>query len=179
MAGPASIRRYARAAFDVAVSHDELDAWERDLAAARPVLANEDFLAMLDAPQVPFEVKMTGVKTLLPAVSPRVRNFVSLLVQRRLARRFGAVADEFRRYADERRGIARADVVTAVPLDDARRQKVAAMLGEIVGKKVLMAEKVDGSVIGGVVARVGDRLIDGSTRTALQEMRAALAERPA
>jgi len=91
-------------------------------------------------------------------------------------------ADMFRIFnemADERRGIARADVVTAVPLDDAQRNQVAAGLAKLMGRsEVMMTESVDSEIIGGVVARVGDRLIDGSTRTQLRAMRDSLAERP-
>ena len=70
-------------------------------------------------------------------------------------------------------------MVTAVPLDDARRDRLAAGLAKLVGRdEVIITERVDPRIIGGVVAKVGDRLIDGSTLTQLQAMRASLAERP-
>ena len=81
--------------------------------------------------------------------------------------------------ADAHRGVARAEVTTAVPLDDTRRSQLAAGLVKLVGRdEVLITENVDPEIIGGVVAKVGDRLIDGSTRTQLRVMRDSLAERP-
>lgn len=85
----------------------------------------------------------------------------------------------FSEMADEHRGIARAEVITAVPLDNAQRSQLAAGLAKMVGRdEVKISESVDPEIIGGVVAKVGDRLIDGSTRTQLQAMRDSLAERP-
>lgn len=178
MARGQSIRSYAQAAFEVAVAHDALDRWEKDLADVQSMLSNPDFAALLDAPQVPFKVKLDGVQTLLREASPQVRNFVAILVQGRQTARFGSISREFHRLADDRRGIARAEVVTAVPLDDERRRRVAEDLGRMVGRKIVMTEKVDPKVLGGIVAKVGDRLIDGSTRTRLHDLRGALALRP-
>lgn len=178
MARAGSVRRYARAAFEVALSHNELDRWEKDLADLGPLMADADFSALLVAPQVPLSVKLDGVRTLLRDVSPRVRNFVSVLVAHGQASGFARMAAEFARLADEKRGVARADIVTAVPVDPERRRRIADSLSAIVGQKVLMTERVDPAIVGGVVARVGDRLIDGSTRTRLQQMRSTLAVRP-
>jgi F-type H+-transporting ATPase subunit delta len=72
----------------------------------------------------------------------------------------------FGEMADEHRGIARAEVVTAVPLEKAQRDQLAAGLAKLVGRnEVDITESVDPNIIGGVVAKVGDSLIDGSTRT--------------
>jgi F-type H+-transporting ATPase subunit delta len=85
----------------------------------------------------------------------------------------------FSEMTDEYRGIARAEVITAVALDDARRRKIIDGLARLTGRvEVKITESVDGQIIGGVVAKVGDRLIDGSTRTLLQAMRDSLTERP-
>ncbi|MSQ08565.1 MAG: F0F1 ATP synthase subunit delta [Dehalococcoidia bacterium] len=178
MARGQSIRSYAQAAFESAVANNALDRWEKDLVDVQSLLSNPDFAALVDAPQVPFKVKLDGVQTLLRDVCPQVRNFVAVLIQSRQIDRFDLIRREFRRLADERLGIARAEVVTAVPLDDERRGRIAANLGQIVGRKIVMTEKVDPAVLGGIVARVGDRLIDGSTRTRLHDLRSALASRP-
>jgi F-type H+-transporting ATPase subunit delta len=178
MARAQSVRAYAQAAFEVALAHEGLDHWEKDLADVQAVLANPDFAALLEAPQAPLEAKLRGVHTLLAHASPLVRNFTGVLIRKRQTRRFNSIYREFRRLADEHRGVARAEVVTAVPLDGERRQRVIDSLSEIVRKKVTVAETIDPAVLGGVVARIGDRLIDGSTRTRLRGLRATLAVRP-
>ena len=65
-----------------------------------------------------------------------------------------------------------------MPLDDERRGRVAQGLETLAGKKVVLTERVDPAIIAGVVARVGDRLIDGSARARLRDLRGALATRP-
>jgi F-type H+-transporting ATPase subunit delta len=172
-------RRYAQAAFELAKEKDNLDRWVEDLARASDVLGDSDVMGFLDAPQVTDSVKLDGIGKLLSDVDVLVRNTVNLMTINRDITKFPDMFRVFSEMADEHRGIARAEVVTAVPLDDAQRGQVAAGLATLVGRSdVKMSESVDSEIIGGVVAKVGDRLIDGSTRTQLQAMRNSLAERP-
>jgi F-type H+-transporting ATPase subunit delta len=172
-------RRYAQAAFELAKEKDNLDRWVEDLTRAAEILGDPDVLGFLDAPQVTDSVKLGGIGKLLADVDPLVRNTVNLMTVNRDISKFADTFRIFSEMADENRGIARAEVVTAVPLDKARRDQVAASLGKLVGRdEVIITESVDPNIIGGVVAKVGDRLIDGSTRTQLQAMRNSLAERP-
>jgi F-type H+-transporting ATPase subunit delta len=175
----ATARRYAQAAFELAKEHDNLDRWEQDLAQAADVFGDDDVLSFMDAPQVSDTVKLDGIGKLLADVDPMVRNTVNLMTVNRDITKFREMFRVFGEMADEHRGIARAEVVTAVPLDDARRDRMAAGLAQLVGRnEVKITERVDPEIIGGVVAKVGDRLIDGSTRTRFQAMRNKLADRP-
>lgn len=172
----ASPRRYAQAAFSLALENEGIDRWEADLQRTRETLSNTDVLALLSAPQVPEKVKLDGIATLLPDVAPLIRNMVSMVVLRGDIMKFGRVVDVFTEMVDERRGTARAEVVTAVPLDANRKKRVAEGLAAIVDRKeVVLTEKQDPSIIGGVIARVGDKLIDGSARTRLHRLRNELA----
>lgn len=172
-------RRYAQAAFELAREHSNLDRWEEDLARAGEVLGDSDVMGFLAAPQVSDSAKLDGIGKLLADVEVMVRNTVNLMAVNRDITKFPDMHRVFGEMADEHRGIARAEVVTAVPLDDARRDQLAAGLAKLVGRnEVIITESVDPWIIGGVVAKVGDRLIDGSTRTQLQAMRDSLAERP-
>jgi F-type H+-transporting ATPase subunit delta len=84
------------------------------------------------------------------------------------------VRDEYQRLLDERRGIAQATVFTAVPLSDDERRAVAQRLQKLTGKEIVLDAQVDPDVLGGLVARIGDRLIDGSTRGRLLALRQSL-----
>lgn len=175
MAG-ASPRRYAQAAFALALENEGVDRWEADLQRVQQVMQDPDVMALLSAPQVPERVKLDGVTTLLPDVAPLVRNMVSLMVLRGDIMKFGRAVQAFSGMADDSRGTARAEIITAVPLDDARKKRVADGLAALVNRKeVVLTEKEDPSIVGGVIARVGDRLIDGSTRTRLRALRDELA----
>ena len=172
-------RRYAQAAFALAREHSNLDRWEEDLARAGEVLGDSDVMGFLDAPQVSDSVKLDGIGKLLSDVEVLVRNTVNLMTVNRDITKFPDMHRVFGEMADEHRGISRAEVTTAVPLDDIRRGQLAGGLAKLVGRdEVIVTESVDPEIIGGVVAKVGDRLIDGSTRTQLRAMRDSLAERP-
>ncbi len=172
-------RRYAQAAFGLAIEQNNLDQWSDDLARAAEILGDSEVLGFLDAPQVVDNVKLDGIGKLLADVDVLVRNTVNLMTVNRDISKFADMFRLFNEMADEHRCIARAGVVTAVPLESSQRAQVAAGLANLVGRsEVEITESVDPEIIGGVVAKVGDRLIDGSTRTQLRAMRDSLAERP-
>lgn len=172
-------RRYAQAVFELAKEHNSLDVWEEGLTRASDVLSDPDVLGFLDAPQVTDSAKLDGIVTLLPSIDGLVRNTVSLMTVNRDVTKFVEMYRLFGEMVDEYRGIARAEVITAVPLDDAQRDRLATGLAKLVGRsEVKITENVNPDIIGGVEAKVGDRLIDGSTRTQLRLMRDSLAERP-
>ena len=171
-------RRYAQAAFELA-KEDNLDRWVEDLTRTAEILGDPDVLGFIDAPQVSDSVKLDGIGKLLADVDVLVRNTVNLMTVNRDIAKFAEMFRVFSEMADEHHGIARAEVVTAVPLDDARRARLAAGLAELVGRnEVEITVSVDPSIIGGVVAKIGDHLVDGSARTRLQAMRNKLAVRP-
>jgi F-type H+-transporting ATPase subunit delta len=87
----------------------------------------------------------------------------------------GDIAGEYRRLLDSHRGIERAEVMTAVPLDDEDRQKLAERLGAITGKKITVEAEVDPGLVGGFAARIGGKLLDGSTRRKLVALKRELA----
>jgi F-type H+-transporting ATPase subunit delta len=77
--------------------------------------------------------------------------------------------------ADAASGVTRAEVVAAVPVDEALERRIAEALGERLGGRVRTTVRQDPAIIGGLVIRIGDRVIDSSLRTRLQQLRAALA----
>lgn len=171
-------RRYAQAAFEIASESDTLDEWAADLDALAIALSDDDFAALLDAPQAPMSAKMDGIDTVLADVSEKARNLAKLLVTHRASRIAPAVRDDFRAMLDSQRGIARADIATAAPVDDALRSEIIARLSALVEQEIDATFREDPEILGGMVARVGDRLVDGSVRSKLQSLRQTLG-RPA
>ena len=110
------------------------------------------------------------------SVGPLALNLASMLASRDLAHLVPGVLDEYQRLLDAHRGIERAEVVAAVPLDSDQRGKVVELLQGIAGKEIRLKLDVEPQILGGLIARVGDRLIDGSIRTRLEEMRRGIAE---
>ncbi len=174
----ASARRYAQAVFQIAIENDELGSWLDDLTVLSDAVQNVELSTFLDAPQLSPSQKIAVLKsTLSDAVGPLALNLVSLLASRNLAGLMPGVVEQYQSLLDEHDGIERAEVVSAVPLDDAQRAGVEQLLKDVVGKEIRLTSRVDPQIIGGMVARVGDHLIDGSTVTRLESMRRELIER--
>ena len=175
MARRSAAKRYARAAFDVAVANDAVEAWRRDLQTISEALATPQLVEYLQSPAVPFAPKRDLVDRRLASVLPHARNFVLTIVSNRRVAEFAAVVDEFETLAREAAGFVIARVTTAVPLDERESAAVADRLGAFAGRRVQMECTIDPEIIGGVIARIGDREIDGSVRARLAALRRELA----
>ena len=176
MPSAASAKRYARAVFEIAQESDELDGWLDDLAVLVQETGGTEFADFLNAPQVSMDRKIELVKgSVGDAVGPMAVNLLLVLASRGAASRLHEVAEGYQQLVDAHRGIERAEVVSAVQLDKQQLDGVAGLLREISGKDVTVADRVEPEVLGGLIVRVGDRVMDGSTRTRLQKMRKSLA----
>jgi F-type H+-transporting ATPase subunit delta len=167
-------RRYAEAVFQIARDQGTLDQWRADLQTIAGVFADPEVLGLLENANVPHEAKEDVLDRTLQEVSPLALNFARLLVQRRRVALAPQVADVFRELADAYLGIAHAEVTTAVDVDGNERRLIAQRLSQLTGKHVDVHTHSDPAILGGMVARIGDRLIDGSTRTRLQMLRRRL-----
>jgi len=168
-------RRYARAVFEIALERKELDRWQADLENIAVLGRNAAFIALMEDPKIGFEKKDKVLSKLLGGVNPLARNLVYLLVSRERLNLVGEIAEEYQRLLDGYRGIEHAEVVTAVPLDAADKKRLEEHLGKVVGKKIVLEASVDPSLVGGMVARVGGKLLDGSTRSRLLALKKELA----
>lgn len=177
MAGSgASARRYAEAVFGIADETGTLDAWSRDLRTIASFATESDVAGLLASNRVPRDEKLRLLRAgLEQQVEPLAWNFVRLLLERG---KLGITREVQRAYqdrADERRGVAHATVTTAVPLSDEERADIARRLSSLTGKQVDVTPVVDDRIIGGLVARIGDQLIDASTRTKLTALKRRIA----
>ena len=167
-------RRYAQAVFEIALGKKELERWQSDLQKIVDAIGDDTFLAALESPKIKFDDKARLLSERLGEVNPLALNLVHLLITRASIGMIGDIAEEYQRLLDSYHGIEPAEVITAVPLDDKDIQKLTENLSALVGKKVVLKSAVDSSVIGGVVARVGGKLLDGSTRCRLAALRREL-----
>lgn len=175
MATKAYARRYAQAVFEIAREQDRLDEWQSDLVKMASLVKDTDVLAWMEDPKTPFDARARLLKESLGDLDPLVLNLVYLLLARGRLSMVADIAQEYQRLLDSYRGIEPAEVVTAVPLGDEDRQKLAEQLGAITGKKVVVTDEVDPALVGGVVVRVGGKLLDGSTRSRLEALKREIA----
>jgi F-type H+-transporting ATPase subunit delta len=168
-------KRYAQAAFELGRDHNELDAWERDLGNLRDVLAVPDVLGFVRSRQVSAEAKLGFLHRAAGQPTPLVWNLERLLAQKGRLALLPQIAEHFQELLDDERGVAHAHVATAVPLADDERRALARRLSEMTGKRVDVEVHEVPEILGGLIARIGDRLIDGSTRTKLVALKRQLA----
>jgi F-type H+-transporting ATPase subunit delta len=174
MAKKHSARRYARAAFDIALKQQRLDEWQSGLEQVGQLAEDKEVTAYLESPDIRFEDKAGLLTEQLGEVEPLVLNLVQLLLERGGFAIIPEVVSEYRRLLDEQRNIERAEATTAVPLDEEDEKRLAKQLEDITGKQVVLEHRLDPELIGGVVVRVAGKLMDGSTRGRLQALKREL-----
>lgn len=173
MADLQAARRYAQAAFGIARDAGSIATWREELNDVASVLAESGLAPVLSDTRVPVDQRVAMVERALD-VSPMVLNLAKLLVSKGRTGEARAVADAFGRLADDHQGIAHAEVTTAVELAPAQLEAIAQQLGRALGKQVRAVGTVDPAIVGGVVVRFGDKLVDGSVRTRLKRLRREL-----
>jgi F-type H+-transporting ATPase subunit delta len=165
-------RRYAEAAFELGVERQSLDRWLNDLRAIADYLGARQLTFILSEPNIQFDRKEQVVRDLLQdKVQKDTLGLALLIVERHHVEGVKMVRDEFERLYDDYRGQAHAELTTATPLDDDLREQVRADLQRVTGKRIILHERVDPTILGGAIARVGDTLIDGSVRRKLSLLR--------
>jgi len=167
-------KRYAQAIFEIAVEKQELEKWQSDLGELARLGEDEAIIMLLENPKLHFEDKARLLAENLSDISPLALNLLYLLMARGRLSMAGEIADEYQRLFNQYRGIEEAEVTTAVPLDDEDKLRLTERLKAIVGKEVVIRPSVDSSLIGGVVARIGGKLFDGSTRSRLEALKREL-----
>ena len=172
MPGAPSARRFGQAIFQMAEDANQLPEWRQDLTTIAEVVGQPDVVMFLDSPQVPGERKLKIIDELLDdSTGELARNLVGLLAARNSVSTIPEIVGHFEQMLDARDGVVRAEVTTAVRLNSNQLDNLTRTLGKVVGAEVQIEAREDPNVLGGIVARVGDRVIDGSLRTKLQDMK--------
>lgn len=177
MTNRAIAARYAKALLDVNLKEGDPRAAEQGLAAFVELMtSHQELQQALTNPAVPIQKKEAIVKALLDRGRPSavVGRTILLLVSRD---RLGILPELLANYRDrllDREGVVRAEIATATPVAADRLQRIERGLAAASGKRVTMTTRVDPSIIGGVVARVGSIVYDGSIATQLRKMKETL-----
>jgi len=173
-------KRYSQAVFNIALQAKELNRWQSDLRKIASLVKDDALFALLQNPELDFDNKARVLSERLGVINPLALKLVSLLVTKGRLDMIGDIADEYQRLLDNYRGVEGAEVAevtTAIPLDDEDRLRLAQRLTTIIGKPVVLKPKVDSSLIGGIIIRIGDKLIDGSIRSKLEALKNELVRR--
>lgn len=169
--------RYASALFDLARDERQIDSVSQSLERLKGALAESaDLKALVSSPLVG---RADAAKALAAAASslgldPLTTNFVGVLARNGRLRQLGEVIRIFMSLAAEHRGETTAEVLSARPLDDAQLAALRSQLGARVGRDIRIDARVDPSILGGIVVRLGSQMIDASIRTKLNSLAQAM-----
>lgn len=172
-------RPYAAALFDLAGDAKELPEVESGLDAVASLIAeSEDFERFLRSPVISAAEKTAAIDALIKdgLATGQVANFLRLVARNRRLFALSAMISEFKALAAKARGEIRAEVVSATALTSKQEEALAAEIKRKLGKTVSLSSRVDESLIGGLIVKVGSQMIDSSLKTKLTAMRIAMKE---
>lgn len=171
----AAAKRYARAIFELAQEQGQVAEWHERVEQVRDLMSDPEVARVLTNPTIATERRMALVSGAPHVFDAEATNLAKLLIESNRVRDVVGIAEEFQRLADEASGRVRATVTTAVELNPADRNSVADGLSKRLGKDVVLDVLVDPSILGGLKLQYGDRLVDASVATRLQQLRRRLA----
>lgn len=163
-------KKYANALF-LSVKEKQLTdtAYEQFLALKELINKDKTLVNFLSAPQVLDEHKMALVRDVFtPRIEKLFVEFLIVLVEKNRINFLDEIIDEFDRLIEAEKGIGRVTVITAVPLDDAQRAKLTQKMAAKTGLEIVLEEKVDKSILGGMIIILHNEIIDGSVKHGLE-----------
>lgn len=167
-------RRYAAAILEIANADGDAPSWLAAVEALESLTSESRFVEALQADGMTDQRFDAVVLRVAPGLNAKQMNLFRLLRRKGRLGLGPSVASYFREMLDAERGVLRAVVTTAVELDDARREAVVRRIAEQTGRSVEVETRVDPSILGGMVVRIGDYLVDGSSRARLRSLRSQL-----
>lgn len=170
----ASAKRYAQAVFETAKTAGDYDSWTTHLSELSDALQYKDLIAIMNAPTITEDEKIEVIKLLVSKFPGGFETFCRLLIQQGSVSIVPDISNQYQILVDSIKGISRVAVTSAVKLNNNEKNKLSKQLSDQLGKKIELSESVDESLIGGVVIRIGDKVLDGSIKGRLDSMRTSL-----
>ncbi len=175
MSEAAVTRVYARALFDAAREASAVERVGRELGDfVAALMASASLRHALRDPQIAAAAKLRVVGELTHDAQPLLANTLQLMLQKGRAAAIPGLGEQFRRLAAREADTVTVEVTTAVELPTAARERLAEQVRAATARHVELAERVDPAVIGGVVLRVDDLIVDGSVRARINQLRRRL-----
>ena len=170
-------RVYARSLFEVAKDQGNLDAVREQLGQLSDAFSgSRDLTVFFFSPYFSSSEKKQALARLLDGAEPIVMNFLELLIDNHRMPVVFRIRAEYDRLWDEENRMLPVQITSAVPLDDSTTASLGRTIGERTGRRVALAANVDPEIIGGVIIRVGNSILDASIRNRLEQLRMQVAQ---
>lgn len=168
-------RPYARAAFDVATKHNEIQKWTEMLSFMTAVAYDPTMREVLDNPKLTTQqTAEIFIEACGQQMDERGKNFINLLAENERIVLLPEISVLYHHYRSKAEGTVEAEVISANEVSGSELEKIAASLKQRLGKEVRLTSRVDSTLIGGAIIRAGDLVIDGSVRGRLDKLSTAL-----
>lgn len=170
-------RPYAQAVFELAHEEGNLGAWSDMLKLISMVIADAQMQQVLENPKLDTAFQISFIHEVCgDNLSDAGRNFVKVLAEARRLAQAPAISRLFEQHRLVEEGVVDVEVISAYPLDDQERNRIAGAMEKRFGKKVNISTRIDKSLIGGSIIRAGDSVIDASVKGSLSQLGGQLAE---
>jgi ATP synthase F1 delta subunit len=168
---------YARSLFEVADEHKQLDLLKAQLDQFADALrANRDMQIFFFSPYFATEEKKTGLRRTVKGADPILMNFLEALIERHRMPAIFRIQARYQELWDQANKLLPVQVTSAVPLDEATVRSVGERIGQQTGNKIELSSTVDPEILGGIVLRVGNFILDASLRSRLNQLRKQVAQ---
>ncbi len=168
---------YARSLFEVAREHGKLDVLREQIGQFADALNERRELAVFFfSPYFTSKEKQQGLERLLDGADQVLLNFLALLIENHRMPVIFRIRSEYERLWDEENKTLPVEITSAIALDEATTESLGATIGERTGRKVTLAARVDPEILGGIIVRVGNSILDASIRNRLEQLRRHVAQ---
>lgn len=165
-------KRYAEALFETGIELEKLDEFKNEVKFVSDVLdENKGLRVIFEHPKVSKSEKKDIINSLFKdRVSQEVLNLCYITVDKGRERYIRVISDEYKKLSNEKQGIVEAKAITAVPMENEEIENLQTKLSKQLDKKVVLSNTIDSTVVGGVLVKVGDQIIDGSVKGKMEEI---------
>jgi ATP synthase F1 delta subunit len=162
--------------FQVAREQDKLDLVREQLGqVADAIDSNRELQTFFFSPYFSTEEKQNAVDRVLDGADPALVNFLKLLIENHRMPVIFRIRAQYERLWEEENRLLPVEVTSAIALDTATTEEIGKAIGESTGRKVELAARVDPDILGGIVVRIGNSILDASIRNRLEQLRRTVA----
>jgi F-type H+-transporting ATPase subunit delta len=167
---------YARSLFEVAKEHDKLDVVRDQLGEIADAVAEQhDLQVFFFSPYFSTDEKVDGLQRALEDPDEAVLNFLELLIEKHRMPALFRIRREFEALWEEENRLLPVQVTSAIELDESTVRQIGDAIGEQTGRRIELTSEVDPDILGGIVLRVGNSILDASIRNRLEKLRKQVA----